>query len=623
MPIEKIVFKGGIVKEATNYAVEGGWFDGNFVRFRAGLPESIGGWQKVITDKQFLGSCRSLHDWVSLDKNRFLSLGTHLKFYILWGDDYYDITPIRATHGPLTADPFLLEANGILRVTDFAHGATLNDFVTFSDATTGITGSTIVTADVLNREYQIIEIVDLNSYRIQSLADPPNVGQVGGGAAVMAKYQIATGLDIAVIGTGWGAGPWGGMPASPPVGWGDSYTATSAGFVPYNQIRLWSVDNFGEDLIFAIHEGPIYYWHRPLGVDDRAIELKNVTVPVVANQPPQLAMFVFVSEADRHVVAVGTNEQGTPSILDPLLVRWSDSENALDWEPRRDNSAGGQRLSSGSVTRAALRTRQENLIWTDKNLHSMRFIGTPYTFSFNLIAESVSIISPNAAVNASDRVWWMDHNSFFVYGGQVAELPCTVRDYVFNDINFEQGLKIVGGHNHNFQEVMWFYPSAESMEIDRYVIYNYVEQLWSIGLLERTAWLDLRWGVNPVATADGWLYYHDFGTDADGQPLTPWIQSADLDLGDGDKFMYLNRILPDVHFRGRGIDQSVGLTLKHRKSPGAEYVSKGRKDVTQSTVYTWVRARGRQFALRVESDTLGTAWRFGVPRFEMQPDGKR
>ena len=620
MPIEKIVFRPGIIRETSNYAAEGGWFDGNFVRFRAGLPESIGGWQKVIPDKQFLGTCRSLHDWVSLDKQRFLSLGTHLKFYILWGGDYYDITPIRAEHGPLSADPFLLEANGILRVTDFAHGATLADFVIFSGATTGITGSTLITADVLNSEFEIIEIIDANSYRIQSIADPPNVGQVGGGIAVMAEYQIATGLDVSVVGSGYGAGPYGGIPSSPPVGWGEAYPGASAGFVPYNQIRLWSQDNFGEDLIFNIREGPIYYWDRDLGVDDRGKELKNMPG---ANQPPQVAMFIFMSESDRHVVAVGTNEEGTPSVLDPLLVRWSDQENPFDWEPRRDNSAGGQRLSSGSQAMAALRTRQENLIWTDKNLHSMRFIGTPYTFSITLISESVSIISPNAAINASGRVWWMDRNCFYVYGGQVAELPCSVRDYVFSDINFEQGLKIVGGHNHNFQEVMWFYPSAASMEIDRYVMYNYVEECWSIGMLERTAWLDLTWGVNPVAAADGWLFHHDLGTDAVNEPLMAWIQSADLDLGDGDNFMYINRVIPDVVFRGTGNDQSVGLTLKHRKAPSQPYATKGRKEVTQTTAYCWVRGRGRQFALRVESDTLGTAWRFGLPRFEMQPDGKR
>ncbi|MET1083309.1 MAG: hypothetical protein ABWY12_09725 [Burkholderiales bacterium] len=620
MPIEKVVFRPGIVKEATNYANEGGWFDGNRVRFRAGLPESIGGWTKVLADRQFLGTCRSLHDWVGLDKSRFLSLGTHLKFYILWGGEYYDITPIRAIHTPLTADPFLLEANGVLQVTDSGHGATLNDFVIFSGATTGITGSALITAAVLNREYQIIEILDANHYRIQSIDDPANIGQVGGGAAVKAEYQIASGLDEAIVGNGWGAGPWGGVGSIPTVGWGDPYPGASSGFVPYNQIRLWSQDNYGEDLIFNIREGPIYYWVKSLGVDDRGKELKDMPG---ANQPPQVAMFIFMSESDRHVVAVGTNEEGTPSILDPLLVRWSDQEDALDWEPRRDNSAGALRLSSGSAAQAAIRTRQENLIWTDKNLHSMRFIGTPYTFSITLISESVSIISPNAAVNASDRVWWMDRNCFYVYSGQMAELPCSVRDYVFSDINFEQGLKIHGGHNHNFQEVMWFYPSRASSEIDRYVMYNYVEQVWSIGTLERTAWLDLTWGTNPVAASDGWLYYHDLGTDADGDPLASWIQSADLDLGDGDNFMFVNRVLPDVHFRGPGNSQAVGLTLKHRKAPGAPYITKGRKEVTQATVYCWMRARGRQFALRVESDSLGTAWRFGVPRFEMQPDGKR
>jgi len=627
MALKKIPFRPGIVKETTNYANEGGWFDGDKIRFRAGLPESIGGWKQGVKGL-FKGSCRSMHDWVSLDKNRFLALGTHLKFYILWGSTFYDITPIRAPLADIEIDdPFQTQGveSSILIVHDQDHNATKDDFVTFS----GATGFDAFTPEMLNREHQVVQVLDTHHYTIDVGTPSLAAGVSGGGPDVWVEYQISTGLDFAVPGTGWGAGPWGGSPLEgethppPPkpewVGWGESYTFESVDLMPFSQIRLWSQDNFGEDLFFCAYEGPIYCWNRTGGLETRAVLLANVPG---AQEVPRVATVVLMSEADRHVVALGCSP-GALDILDPMLVRWSDQEHWEEWRPMPSTSAGELRLSSGSRIVTGLRTRQEILIWTDKNLHSMRFIGMPYVFSIVLINEAVSIISPNAAVNAGGRVFWMDRNGFYSYTGQVDELPCTVRDYVFSDFNFGQQAKVHGGHNRNFQEVIWFYPSKASQEVDRYAIYNYVENVWSIGTLERTCWLDIGWSAYPMATAQGRLYFHEYGFNAGEDPMPAWVQSSDVDLDDGDSFMFVRKLIPDVHFRGDAQEQALGLTLKMRSAPGGSYVNDARYQVTPLTRTCWMRARGRQVALRAESNSLGTAWRLGVQRFDLQPDGKR
>src|SRR5262245_52319516 len=401
MPLQKFTFRPGIIRETTSYSSEGGWFDGDKVRFRAGLPEKIGGWVKAVGAK-FLGSCRALHEWSSLDTNRFLALGTHLKYYLLWGSSYYDITPIRPADTPVGQNPFTTAGCTFLIVHDPAHGATTGDFVTFAGATAGFDPwpsntepHQQYTPDDLNQEFQIVEVIDPDHYRIQTTIYSEDAGIPaggGGGGPVTGTYQIRTGLDVAVAGTGWGAPPWGGtgkggVPenASQPVGWGMPYYTESEGTVPYNQIRLWSQDNFGEDLVFNIRNGAIYYWDRSAGVQTRAVELSTMSGSPNPDWVPRYAFEVMVSEVDRHVIAIGTNEP-LEDFLDPMLIRWSDAENVLDWEPRRNNSAGGLRLSAGSRLAGALRTRQEILIWTDQGLNSMRFIGPPYWFGLNLIA---------------------------------------------------------------------------------------------------------------------------------------------------------------------------------------------------------------------------------------------
>lgn len=629
MPIQKFILRPGIVKEATNYANEGGWFDCDKVRFRGGLPEKIGGWRKAVK-VPFKGTCRSLHEWQALDQNKFLGLGTHLKYYILWGSAYYDITPLRST-AVIGTDPFTTAGGGVIGMTeqpaalivhDVAHGVTANDFVTFTGVTAGF--DVYTPADLNNHEFQVIEILDPDTYKVDTGYRPGTTAGIhGGGGPVTAAYQVVTGLDIAVPGTGWGASPWQGGPPlqGTQVAWGQAYSyEANEGNLPYNQIRLWTQDNFGEDLVFAIRGGEIYYWDRTHGVQERGVVLSTMTG---AKQAPQFAFVILISEGDRHVVAIGTNDFNQ-NFLDPLLVRWSDQENALDWEPRRDNSAGSYRLSSGSSLAGALRTRQETIIWTDKNMHSMRFTGPPYTFGFNLIAENVSLLSPRAMVNGGGRVWWMDRNSFYVYTGQVQDLPCTVSDYVFSDFNMSQRMKVVAGHNHNFQEVVWFYPSLNAQEVDRYVAYQYVDNLWTIGKLSRTAWLDLVFGGSyPVATADGWLYHHEYGDDADDQPMPAWVESSDLSIESGDRFAFLRRVIPDIAFRGDSASQAVGLTLRARRAPGDFYIEKARAEITPYTKDCWVRARGRQFSVRFESNSIGTGWRLGAFRVELQPDGRR
>lgn len=639
MALKKVTFRPGIVREATNYVNEGGWYDGDKIRFRGGLPEKLGGWKKAVRS-MFQGSCRSLHEWMALDSNRFLGLGTHLKFYILWGDAYYDITPLRGTFvlglgtPPDGMNPFTTAGGGLVGMTEqpamlivhhTEHKATTHDFVTFLNVTAGFDVYTV--ADLNGKEFQIVEIIDKDTYKVDTGFRPGTTAGIhGGGGPVSGEYQVFTGLDVAVPGTGWGASPWGGTvtassaPGTLQTPWGMGYDYHEEGNVPISQIRLWSQDNFGQDLIFCIRNGTVFYWDRTTGVQKRAVPLAEMPG---ADNAPLMAFEVMISEGDRHVVAIGTNDIGSETI-DPLLVRWSSQENPFDWYPRRDNTAGTYRLSSGSSLAGAIRTRQETLIFTEKNLHSMRFTGDPYIFGFNLIAENVSLLSANAAINAGGRVWWMDRNTFLVYTGAVQELPCTVRDYVFGDFNMGQRQKVFAGHNHNFQEVCWFYPSAKSQEVDRYVFYNYVDQVWAYGQIERTAWLDLVFGQSyPVATAKGILYNHEVGDDADDQPLVAWVESSDIDLEDGEHFVFIRRLVPDVVFRGKGELQSVGVTLRSRRAPGDFYTEKERQTITPYTKEVWVRARGRQFSMRLESESLGTGWRVGAFRVDMIPDGRR
>jgi hypothetical protein len=636
VPLQKLQFRPGIVREATEYSNSGGWWDADKVRFRMGYPEKIGGWAPV-TKESFLGTCRSLHEWSSLEFDRYIALGTELKAYILWGSNYYDITPIRTVIGPLV-DPFeTYLAPNQLKVHVPNHGpAGVRDFVRFSgviDIDEDTPALDVWPAEMLNQEFQVVEVIDADYFVIVM---PGNLamtvtGIVGGGPNVSATFTIPSGLNDAVIGMGWGIPPWGGhapLSTAPPVGWGIPFDprllSPLGGEV--NQLRLWDFDNFGEDLVMNIRGAGIYYWHEVAGLTQPATPLdQEVMVGGVTFTPleaPRWAAQVVVSPNDRHLIAMGCDEAGALA-RDPLLVRWSNAEDAYDWQPRRDNSAGGQRLNAGSYIIAGMRTRQEIIIWTDLGLWSMKYIGSPYIFGFDQVGEGISIIGPNAAINIGNMLFWMDRGIFYSYTGQVQELRSTVKDYVFHNLNYQQAYKVIAGHNHAFSEVMWYYPSAGSNEIDRYVIYNYIDQNWSIGQLQRTSWLDMGRANYPIATAHGKLYYHEYGDDADQDELPAWIESADIDADGGHKFLFMGRLIPDVEFRGNAETQQVGISILTRRHPNTAKKVRLRLMVTPHTKEQSIRVRARQISFRVESEHKGVGWRLGTVRTDMQPDGQK
>jgi len=628
MPYSKYILKPGINREGTDYSNEGGWFDANLIRFRKGLPEKIGGWQK-ITSNYVLGIARALHGWVNLNTTKFLGIGTTWKYYVESGNVFNDITPIRATTsaGDVT---FAKVANddATITVSDTAHGAVQNDFVTFSGAAS--LGGNIV-ANVLNQEYQIATIVNDNSYTIEAkdtdgdtvLANSSDSGN--GGSSTVGVYQINVGLDDYVPGSGWGASSWG----------SGGFGSTSA-LSETNQLRLWSHDNFGEDLIINPRAGGVYYWDQSSGLSTRAVALSSLSG---ANLPPTKVLQVLVSDIDRHVICLGAdplNDSGTARTgsIDPMFICWSDQENATQWEPTLSNTAGSFRLSAGSSIVGGLRARQETLVWTDMSLYSMTFIGSPYVFSTNLVNEGVGLIGPKASINAPNGVFWMDLKGFYFYNGSVSALPSSVHDYVFSDINLVQSYKVFGFLNKAFDEIGWFYCSGSSTEIDRYVLYNYVEQTWSIGQLARHSWLDE--GVEDYPRATGtdtynYLYKHETGNDADGSPMdNVYIESSSLDIQEGDYFTFVNRIIPDIRFTGTNSGAAMNIVLKKRNWPAESLSTASTTSVTSSTTNINTRARARQVVLRFESDDdnseglrEGLGFRVGATRMEIRPNGKR
>ena len=756
MPLARIVFKPGVNRETTSYGSENGWYDSDLIRFRKGRPEKMGGWSR-LSSTAFQGTGRSLHVWAALDNSQFMGLGTEFKFYIEQGGGYNDITPIRKTVA-LGTNPFYSTAgNGIITVTDIAHGAVVNDFVTFSGATTfdGLT-----TGD-LNKEQQITQIIDANSYKVNT-GGTASSGAAGGGASVSAEYQINTGLNTVVSGTGFGAGFWGGITSSYSattlasgisdsvtnipltnatyfeeasttlsadittfsssvpvsngsvlpaagtikinseyirygtksgntlgdltrnsdgstiaghtsgdavtfvgliniedelilytgktgnnldagvvrgvrsttavshtsgqvvreandfIGWGDPATTTAS---TGQNIRLWSQDNWGEDLAFSVYDGTPYYWNKTLGLTARAVSLASQTG---ASDCPTITRRIMVSGADRHLIAFACNPLGETQ-QDLLQVRWSSQEAPFDWTPTATNTAGAQRISSGSEIISAQKTRQEILIWTDANLHAMRFVGPPLTFGFTLLASNVSIVGPNAVTTVGDRVFWMDRENFYAYTGRIEIIPCTVLRYVFDDINLSQSFKFFAASNRMFDEVFWFYVSSGSTEIDRYAKYNYTEGTWDIGSMVRTAWVDYSIHDNPRAagTANGneYIYIQETGTDADGEAMGSYIQSADFDLGDGNEFMFINRLIPDVDLTGTS--PTVDYVVKTRNFPGSALSTNSTNAVTPTTDQNFLRARSRQAVIRIQSTTTDVAWTLGDLRLDIRPDGRR
>ena len=625
MPLSKLQFRPGINQEITSYSNEGGWRDCDKIRFRLGYPEKIGGWEK-LSSSTYLGSARALHNWIALDGSNYLGIGTHLKYYIEEGSGFNDITPIRTAAATIDANPFsTTNASTTVGVNDTGHGAFENDFVTFANAS-AVGG---VAAGTLNAEHSVTRVIDADNYEITVSSAATSTVASGGGSSVTAEYQINTGLDTSVGGTGWGAGTWG------RDGWGD---AASSGLTTTNQIRLWSHDNFGEDLIINARDSNIYYWDRSNNLSTRAVELS--TLSGTKTSVPQIAKQVLVSDQDRHVIAFGcdglnsspTANQGNGT-QDPLLIRFSDQEDPLIWYPAATNTAGDLTLGAGSTFMQAVETKREILVWTDTALNSMRFIGPPFTFGLQQLASNITIMSPNAAVATEDVVFWMGIDNFYVYAGQTQQLPCTVKDKVFLDFNLEQADKVVSGINSEFSEVFWFYPSSSSTDNDKYVVYNYGEKVWYFGSLVRSAWIDRGVRSFPIAAGSSYLYNHEFGYDDDGSAMNSFIESAAIDIGDGDQFTYIRRVIPDLTFNGSTNLSSpqATFTVKARNFPGASFDNTAAGDAIRtasSPVETFtnqlhIRARGRSFALRVESAALGAKWKLGSPRIDLRPDGRR
>lgn len=622
MPFSKFVFKPGINKEGTNYSNEGGWFDADKVRFRKGRPERIGGWEKNSSNS-FIGTCRKIHCYKDVEQTKYCLLGTHKKLYVQQGNSFFDITPIRSTTA--SGDVTFSASNGdaTLTVSDTSHGAVQGDFVTFSGAVS-LGGN--ITATVLNQEYEIATIVNANSYTVEAkdtsgntvTANASDTGN--GGSSVVGAYQINIGLDDYVSSTGWGVNPW-----------GDGGFGSSTALTLTNQLRLWSLDNFADDGLCLPRNGQLYYWDESSGTETRAVAASS---RAGASNVPTAALQIMMSDVDRHVIAFGSNPIGS-STIDPLLVRFSDSESAVDWTPTATNSAGGVKLSTGSSIIAALQTRQEILIWTDVGIVSMRFVGAPFIFSFNEVATGMSLISPNAMATSGNTVFFMDNGAFYQYAGSAQRLPCTVLDHIFGDINLSQAYKIFAAPIPQHNEIIWFYPSANSSEIDRYVVYNYAEQSWAIGTnadgFTRTAWNPAYILNYPLAagkldeTDNNYLYNHEFGFSADGSDFTAFIESSDFDLDpDGERFMFVSKIIPDLQFRNTsdGSD-TVDFVIKGRNYPLESLNTLQTVSVSPTSTFTNTRARTRQTAIRIESTANNYGWRLGDLRLELKQDGRR
>ena len=618
MPLKKLTLKAGVNQENTRYTNENGWYVSDKVRFRQGTPEKIGGWQR-ISAATFVGVCRSLWNWVTLGFLNLVGVGTNLKFYIENGGAYYDITPIRQT-STLGTNPFTGDGTTTVVVSATANGANVGDYVTF----TGATGTYDTT---FNAEFVVIA-VSTNQFSIQT-SSAITAGSYGG-SAVVAKYQIHVGPAIAGPLVGWGGGTWGqGV-------WGTGGTSLS-------DIRLWSQNNFGENLIFGYRGSPIYYWTASSGINTRGVEVSTLSgasdVPVIQN-------ILFVSDTSRFVFAFGCNDYGS-STLNPMLVRWSDQESVVNWTPAATNQAGSVQLSHGSEIVSVVQTRQEVVVFTDSSIYSFQYQGPPVVWSTQLLGDNISIIGPNAAIIASGVVYWMGVDKFYKYDGRVQTLRCDLRQYIFQDINLSQAPQVFAGTNEGFNEVWWFYCSANSNTIDKYVTYNYFENngegVWAYGSMARTAWLDSGLRDYPLAATYSYnLVNHEQGNDdnetATPLPIEALISSAEFDIDDGDHFGFVWRMLPDITFRGSSADSpQVTMTLIPMQNSGSGYNNPislgGNSDATitrtstsvieQFTGQVYVRVRGRQMILQVESNQLGCAWQLGSPRIDIKQDGRR
>jgi len=699
MPFSKIIFKPGVNRENTRYTNEGGWYESDKIRFRQGSPEKIGGWTQY-SSSIFLGVCRSLWNWITLSAQNIIGAGTNLKYYLTIGNQYFDITPIRST--TTLTNPFTATASSsTITVSATAHGALINDFVTFSGAT-GLGGN--ITAGVLNQQYQITSVPNVNQFTFTATATANATDASGspGGGTVTAAYQVNTGPAFQTPFSGWGAGSWGAG------SWGNGATVK-------NSLQIWNAYNFGQNLLFGPRGAGIYYWTAPnLGTRGVALNTTGGTVTITnssstgapalitssVNLPnnssiqlgttgalptglstnttyyvvnvlgtafnvsltqgglpistssagsgtqsisllmdvPLFQNYLQVSDASNFVIVFGTNDYGS-STIDPMLIRWSDQQSTVVWYPDITNQAGSVRLSHGSQIVTAIQTRQEIAVFTDGALYSMQYLGPPYVWGVQLLSENTTIIGPNAAVLASGVIYWMGVDKFYMYDGRVQTLSCDLRRYVFQDINYYQNQQVYCSTVEGFNEVWWFYVSGTGNQINSYVVYNYLEKNWYYGTMARTAWLDTTLQTNPIAaTYNGYLLNQESGVDDNElgtpAPIDAYISSSEFDVGDGDHFVFIDRILPDLTFSGStsGTNPITTMTLYALTDSGSGATQTYSNNVAYSAAYNiteeftgqvYTRIRGRQMILKMESNKIGTTWQLGAPRFNIRPDGRR
>jgi hypothetical protein len=623
MALMRLFLKPGIDKQNTEYGAEGGWTDGDYIRFRYGLPEKIGGWSEFgESSPYFIGVTSEVFTWNDLEGSPYIALGTNRKLYVFYGGTWFDITPLRVTTTAGEVTFAATSGSSVITVTDNGHGAITGDFVTFSGVAAGGLGGDITQA-ILQSEFEITLVLTSNTYTITAPVNANASDSGNGGASVVGAYQINVGSAISFDDFGWGTGTWGLSTWNTP-------RPASAGLALFS--RVWQFDTFGQVLIAQLVDDKIYEWDPSSGTGVRA---------TVITDAPTKSKYALVSTPDRHLVCFGTETTiGTPATQDPMFVRFSSQENPNQFEESVTNTAGGQRLTDGSRIVTAVRSRGQILIWTDTSLHGQQFIGPPYTFGFQQLGANCGCIGPHAAVDVNGVSYWMSSEAFYVFDGSVKKIPCTVQDYVFKDIDLSQSNSVHAGVNAQFNEVSWWYASENEDYINRFVTYNYLENVWSIGTMARTSWADMGVFTNPLATdydpdstetsistiygltaGRSQLYRQEYGHNGNGGSIASFITSGFFDLGDGDNMMFMSRFIPD--FSNQLGDLTVRLRL--RAYPQANIVpsSLDPYTVTTSTQKIDTRARGRQISLKIESDAVDTNWRYGTLRVDIRPDGLR
>jgi len=624
MPLTKLQVAPGIDKQNTEYGAEGRWVDSDNVRFRYGQPEKIGGWAKVSSDA-LLGATRAILTWSSNAGVNYAMYGTNKKLYAYSEGSYGDITPTRGT-GSIT-EFGTSNTSKTVTVTDASHGCLIGDHVTISSVSADVGG---ITQANLQNEFEILTAVDDNTYTIES---PAAATSTATGATATATYEINSGPATSIYGYGWGASVWDSTGDSDKGTW----NVTREGLTGAQEAKLvaenWSLDNWGEDVLAQKFDGGLYYWDTSSGLSS------NVAATTSVSAAPTKSRFMLVSGDDRHVICFGTETTiATTTTQDNMFIRWSDQETINTWTPTATNTAGSQRLTAGNKINAAVRSRGAILIWTDTALYQMQFIGPPFTFGFKQLGDNCGAVGVDASIDISGITYWMGNDSFFTFDGAVKKIPCTVQDHVFDDINKNAFNEVFCASNSDFNEVTWFYPSADSLQIDRHVTFNYAENLWHTGTLSRSTWADRGVYPNPYATefdsddttstistiygnkaGRTFVYAQEKGVDDAGSAMTAYIESGDIDIGDGDQFMSIARFIPDFKNQVGNVD----ITVKSRSYPATTQTTHGPYAISTSTTKQDTRIRGRQLALRVSSDATSDNWRYGTMRFDGKPDGMR